>query len=327
MPFTILRNDLTKMKVDALVNTANHLPLVGAGVDHRIHAQAGPNLLKRRQEIGVIEVGEAVISEAFDLEAQYIIHAVAPKWIDGHHHEQELLRSCYKKALQYTEKYEIESIAFPLIASGFDGFPKTLALEIAIQEIEYYLKNHELDIYLVVYDKESFEISEELFDEVDAYIDENYIDKRYDKDFRFTNNRSAAKYCCMESIEEALPNWDEVLEELDASFSETLLKLIDESGKKDSEIYKKANIDRKLFSKIRSNPNYKPSKNTAIAFAIALELDLDQTLDFIGRAGYTLSRSSMFDMIISAFIENKHYNIYEINAVLFDRDQPLLSSL
>ena len=338
MPFEIVRNDITNMRVDAIVNTANPKPVIGAGVDSMVHEAAGPNLLKARQAIGAISVGHAAITPAYDLQAKFVIHTVGPVWLDGQHDEEMLLRSCYENSLQLAVDSGCQSIAFPLISTGNYGFPKDKALQIAISVFSAFLLEQEMQIYLVVFDRTSFRLSEQLFRDVDSYIDENYVhaveEEIYaiERETRHRNQRRQqedARISCMAmpcASETKALSLEDMLRQTDAGFTETLLKLIDERGKKDSEIYKKANISKQHFSKIRNNPNYKPTKPTAIALALALELDLEQTRDLIGRAGYALTNSSKFDLIIRYFIEQKNYNVVEINIALYERDQMLLGS-
>ena len=331
MPFEIVRNDIVNMKVDAIVNTANPRPIIGAGTDKAVHDKAGARLLLARKEIGNIAVGEAAITPAFDLDANYVIHTAGPIWRDGKSSEEALLASCFKNSLRLAKEKECESIAFPLISTGSYGFPKPLALQIAVREISSFLMENEMQVYLVVFEKQSFELSEKLFKSVSSYIDANYVSDKMNLEYGTSKlrRRDYEEMLLHESsyeITSKMPNLDGMLNNLDRGFSETLLDLIDKTGKKDSEIYKKANVDRKLFSKIRNNVNYKPSKATALAFAIALELDLDETSDLLSRAGYALSQSSKFDVIVRYFIENKKYDIFEINSALFRFDQPLLCS-
>ena len=379
MPFEIVRNDITNMQADAVVNTANPEPIIGSGVDSEIHRKAGHKLLLARQKIGSISFGDAAVTPAYGLDAKYVIHTVGPVWTDGNQGEEQILSSCYRNSLALAKKHRCKSIAFPLIATGNYGFPKPLALQIAIREISSFLLENEMQIYLVVFDRTSFELSEKLFNSVSSYIDENYIDSkpfteyfaaatlspetRRKKDRQklkrtfqedahstktmgaFFNHGKDADGDCPKPWHGRLGNqanstpppmpaavptdnegWNNLLKNLDAGFSETLLKLIDRTGKKDSEIYKKANVDRKLFSKIRNNMDYKPSKTTALAFAFALELDLDEAKDFIGRAGFALSHSSKFDVIVEYFLVNGNYDVFELNQVLFAFDQPLIGA-
>ena len=329
MPFEIVRNDIVNMKVDAIVNTANPRPIIGAGTDKAVHDKAGARLLLARKEIGNIAVGEAAITPAFDLDANYVIHTAGPIWRDGKSSEEALLASCFKNSLRLAKEKECESIAFPLISTGSYGFPKPLALQIAVREISSFLMENEMQVYLVVFEKQSFELSEKLFKSVSSYIDANYVSDKMNLEYgtsklrRFDYEEMLLHESSYE-ITSKMPNLDGMLNNLDRGFSETLLDLIDKTGKKDSEIYKKATVDRKLFSKISNKVNYTPSKATALAFAIALELDLDETSDLLSRAGYALSQSSKFDVIVRYFIENKKYDIFELNSVLFEFDQPLI---
>lgn len=338
MPFEIVRNDIVNMQVDAVVNTANPNPVIGSGVDSGIHKKAGHELLVARQKIGCIDFGDAAITTGFDLDARYVIHTVGPVWKDGSHREEQILSSCYRNSLTLAKEHECESIAFPLIATGNYGFPKPLALQIAVREISTFLLENEMQVYLVVFGKEAFALSEKLFKSVNSYIDENYIrSKKLDEygtesmyGSRLETRRIREQECADMSVGAAIPmdsdDWGQLLKDLDAGFSETLLQLIDRTGKKDSEIYKKANVDRKLFSKIRNNMDYRPSKTTALAFAFALELDVEETKDFISRAGFALSHSSKLDVIVEYFLVNRNYNVFELNEVLFAFDQPLIGA-
>ncbi len=353
MPFEIVRNDIVNMQVDAIVNTANPKPVIGSGVDSEIHKRAGRMLLRARKKIGCIDCGEAYITPAYKLDAKYVIHTVGPIWFGGNNNEEKLLSSCYKKSLELARENKCESIALPLISTGNYGFPKPLALQIAVMEISNFLMENEMQIYLVVFEKEAFELSEKLFKSVSSYIDENYVsekiyseytlnvsprEERIKKEKNKASGRILNEMYSLKSREDYLEkstdmacptqinDLGQMLKKLDKGFSETLLQLIDKTGKKDSEIYKKANVDRKLFSKIRNNIDYKPSKATALAFAFALELDIEETKDFISKAGFALSHSSKFDIIVEYFLINKNYNVFELNEVLFAFDQPLIGA-
>ena len=345
MPFEIVRNDITKMAVDAIVNTVNPRPVIGAGVDAAIHKKAGPQLLRARQAVGSIPMGSAAITPAYGLDARYVIHTVGPVWIDGSHGEDALLRSCYDNALSLALENQCESIAFPLISTGNYGFPKDKALQIAIAAFSTFLLEHELRICLVVFDGASFRLSEKLFQRVASYIDENYVRDYAPVTFEAARMRRPSKpqrrqleQACESrpAAEDMLPcapvaaDWcislEDMLKKADAGFTERLLQLIDESGRKDADIYKKAGISKQHFSKIRNDPHYKPKKPTAVALALALELDLEQTRDLLARAGYALSNSSKFDLIVRYFIEQRNYNVVEINCVLFEHDQSLLGA-
>jgi len=331
MPLKFVRNDITKMKVDAIVNAANAGLQMGGGVCGAIFEAAGPRELQADcNHIGSCAVGDAVITQGYRLPAKFVIHAVGPIWQGGGNREEELLRSCYIRALTLAAEHNLNSIAFPLISSGIYGYPKDEALRVAVTAISEFLMKYELEVYLVLFDKKAFVLSQKLVESIDQYIDDHYVDERAVKergrvlsDYDVTVMESLNRPTAAVSKEMTL---EERLERLDESFSEMLLRLIDEKGMTDVEAYKKANIDRRLFSKIRSQPEYSPSKATAIAFAISLRLDLGETRELLSKAGYTLSRSSRFDLIISYFIEMEIYDIFKINEVLFAYDQALLGA-
>ncbi len=336
MPFAIVRNDITNMQVDAIVNAAKETLLGGGGVDGCIHRAAGPQLLEECRTLGGCKTGEAKITHAYRLPCRYVIHTVGPVWNGGKSGEREKLISCYRSSLALADAYGCETVAFPLISSGIYGYPKDQALRVAVDTISGFLMEHDMMVYIVIFDRTAYQISAKLFSDIAEYIDDHYVEEHTDSRWerlRRRNSKEERMVCEAAApvfmapamaAPKAVGNLDDLLVKLDAGFSETLLKLIDRSGKKDSEIYKKANVDRKLFSKIRNNPDYKPSKSTVLAFAIALELDLTETKDFLARAGFALSRSSKFDVIIEYFIKQKKYDIFEINEALFAFDQSLL---
>lgn len=363
MPFRIERNDITKIKVDAIVNAANNSLLGGGGVDGAIHAAAGPKLLEECMTLGGCETGDAKLTKGYNLPAKFVIHTVGPVWHGGGNGEEAKLRSCYRRCLEIADKNGLESIAFPLISAGVYGYPKKEAFDIAVDEIRSFLTKSDIEVILIVFDKGVFTISNERFREIREYIDDNYVEEKkllypraHNEPFieaaRGTSEKPRKKHLfgkksekhpetgsdstpvenllldagdLHEAAEFSAPALHSMLPfTVDESFSEMLLRLIDEKGMKDSECYFRANVDRKLFSKIRCNKDYKPSKETAIAFAIALELDLDDTEELLSKAGYTLSRSILFDVIIRFFLENKKYNIFEINETLFSFDQRCL---
>ena len=323
MPLIIVRNDITKMNVDAIVNAANETLLGGGGVDGCIHRAAGPELLAECRTLGGCKTGSAKITGAYRLPCKYVIHTVGPVWNGGSHGERELLASCYRASLSLAQAHGCETVAFPLISTGIFGYPKDQALRVAVDTIGAFLLHNDMTVYLVIFDSKAYQISGKLFADIAAYIDDHYVDAHTDSmRERLRSMDTALHGSAAASV--AANTLDDLLSHLDTGFSETLLRFIDCSGKKDSEVYKKANVDRKLFSKIRSNPAYKPSKSTALAFAVARELDLNETRDFIARAGYALSPSSKFDVIIEYFIRQKKYDIFEINEALFAFDQSLL---
>ncbi len=329
MPFEIVRNDITKMKVDAIVNAANKSLLGGGGVDGCIHRAAGPELLTECKLLNGCETGSAKVTKGYHLTCMYVIHAVGPRWIDGNHHEKELLESCYTTSFNLAKEYGCKSIAFPLISSGIYGYPKDQALRIAVEQIRKFLLDNEIMVYLVIFDRKAYEISDSLYSDITTYIDDRYVDEHSDSiSFQKVRFIGFENECLKEESvprssanQKSIQDW---LNDIDESFSEMLLRKIDESGMSDAECYKKANIDRKLFSKIRSDKLYKPSKPTVIAFALALELSLEEMQDMLAKAGFALSHSSKFDLIIEYFVKQGNYNVYEINEVLFAFDQSLI---
>jgi len=342
MPIQIVRNDITKIKCDAIVNAANSTLLGGGGVDGAIHKAAGKGLLLECMKLGGCKVGQAKLTKAYKLPARFVIHTVGPKWKGGKNDEKELLESCYRESLRIANENNCESVAFPLISSGVYGYPKDQALHVAIDIISDFLIEHDMLVYIVVFDKDSFKLSEKLFNDIAEYIDDKYVETHFEfnRYQRAADDESTvlAETCILSDSDSAtfvassiqsiaMPkaaSLEEAIGQIDESFSQMLLRKIDEKGMKDSECYKKANVDRKLFSKIRGDVNYRPSKTTAIAFAIALELDLNEAKDMLMKAGYALSHSNKFDIIIEYFISNGRYNIFEINEALFAFDQSLL---
>ena len=328
MPLIIVRDDITKMKVDAIVNAANETLLGGGGVDGCIHRAAGPELLQECRTLGGCRTGEAKITGAYRLPCKYVIHTVGPVWNGGEYGEREQLASCYRTSLALAKEHCCETVAFPLISSGIFGYPKDQALRVAVDTIGEFLLHNDMTVYIVIFSRTAYQISSKLFADIAEYVDDHYVDAHTDSQRERLRRMSVLESRTLSADAAAAPmavgGLDSLLAHLDAGFSETLLKLIDRSGKKDAEVYKKANVDRKLFSKIRNNPDYKPSKATAIAFAIALELSLPETRDLIARAGYALSPSSKFDVIIEYFIMQRDYDIFKINEALFAFDQSLL---
>jgi O-acetyl-ADP-ribose deacetylase (regulator of RNase III) len=409
MAFSIIRNDLTKVSADAIVNTANPKPVIGGGTDAAVYAAAGEEaLLAERARIGEIAPGEAFSTPAFALDAKYIIHTVGPLWEGGENGEFETLANCYRNSLKLASDLGCTSVAFPLISTGVYAFPKDMALRVAVDEIRAFLDGSEedMDITLVVFDRESYVLSGNVFEGVDAFIDGNYVEERLDEEYAVDACEEAADVCgdasmqmagavfsdredipeerkpsskrmerasarsfqglfhvrkkeaareaaecdtyeedvCEKAMEAELApaqmgqrtffaaaaaaprSLDDVMKQVGETWQESLFRFIDEKGYTDTEVYKRANVDRKLFSKIRSNPDYQPKKMTAVAFALALRLNLDETKDFLGRAGYAFSPGNRFDLIVEYFIQNEVYDTYTINMALFDHDQPLIGA-
>ena len=363
MALTIVRNNIVDMETDAIVNTASPHPQYGTGLDTAVYKAAGEEqLLDARAEIGEIPRGEVAVTPGFDLPAKYIIHAVGCWWDGGDKGEEEILRSCYRKSLETAKELGCEDLAIPLISTGNYGFPKKLAMQIATEEINSFLLDNDMDIYLVVFGKEAFDISEQLMHDVQQYIDEHQVQELSEMEYAanvpdrrrlerapytgsVTNidipdeeelilKRAPKMMAPMEVYEDEAESGESVdamrisempdFGEVGKSFRDKLFDLIDERGLTDPEVYKKANISRKLFSKIRSLDPYTPKKETILALAIALELDLDETQDLLSRAGYTLSPSYVFDLIVRYFIEKGEYDIFTINEILYGYDQKLL---
>lgn len=329
MPLQIVRNDITTMKVDAIVNAANESLLGGGGVDGAIHRAAGPELLKECRALGGCKTGQAKITKGYRLPAKFVIHTVGPIWRGGSHGERDLLASAYRSSLELALANRCETVAFPLLSSGVYSYPKDQALKVAVDTIGDFLLAHDMTVYLVIFDRDAYTISSKLFADITAYIDDCYVDTHTDS--REEQRRRMAM-ASMPMEEEWMPapcamtpsGLDEAISKLDESFSQMLLRKIDERGMTDAQCYKKANIDRKLFSKIRSDVHYKPSKPTAMAFAIALELPLEEAREMLEKAGFAFSHASKFDIIVEYFIAHQNYNIFEINEALFAFDQSLL---
>lgn len=328
MPFHIIRNDITRLETDAIVNAANSRLQAGGGVCGAIFAAAGGNELQKAcDKIGSCGIGEAVITKGFRLKAKYVIHTVGSIYGQDPQREEQQLYSCYQNSLALAKRKSLTSIAFPLISSGIYGYPKKEAIQIATRAIRDFLEENEMDVYLVVYDKKSFGISEKLFSAVESFIDERMVKD----DIRCIRHTSSAESCniSMPMPSAPMPAKKSILEELmktkAETFSEMLLRLIDEKGMTDVEVYKRANIDRKLFSKIRKK-EYTPKKVTAVALIIALKLNMKEARELLGRAGFAFSASSKFDIIIEYFIEQGSYDIFEINETLFAFEQQLLGA-
>ncbi|MBR2341152.1 MAG: O-acetyl-ADP-ribose deacetylase [Clostridia bacterium] len=357
MPLYIIRQDITKLECDAIVNAANNTLLGGGGVDGAIHKAAGAELLEECKRLGGCDTGEAKITKAYNLPCKHVIHTVGPIWQGGEKGEKALLESCYKKSLSLAKENGCESVAFPLISAGVYGYPKDKALAVAAESISEFLFKNEMTVYIVVFDKASYQISEELFDDVQEYIDDNYVDDNYVDDNYADENyvddnyadengyylERSGEVCCRrvpifkesdydlfgcfeEKIEEPTEDLSllDMLSKIDDNFAVTLLKLIDIKGMSDVECYKKANVSKQTWYKIMNEKEYKPSKNTVISFAIALELSLEEAKRLLSTVGFTLSKSSKFDIIIEYFLLKEEYNIFIINETLFKFDQVCL---
>ena len=349
MPLQIVRNDITQMKVDAIVNAANESLLGGGGVDGSIHRAAGPELLAECRTLHGCRPGDAKITGAYRLPCQYVIHTVGPRWHGGLQRERETLVSCYRSALSLAAEHGCESAAFPLISSGAFGYPKDQALRVAVDTIGEFLLHHDMTVYLVVFDRKSYQIGSKLFSDIAACIDDQYVARQPYRRPNRGDDEPRIQYSLRDerdASEERIRNWlgeadgaprtpwavreplslDDALKRLDESFSEMLLRKIRESGMTDAACYKKANIDRKLFSKIKNDKHYQPSKSTAIAFCLALELPMGEMRDLLSKAGYAMTHASKFDIIVEYFVRRGNYNVFEINEALFAFDQNLIGA-
>ncbi|MBR0040257.1 MAG: macro domain-containing protein [Oscillospiraceae bacterium] len=358
MPFQIIRNDITKVEADAIVNTANPEAAVGGGTDWAIHKAAGPELLEARKKIGEIEIGQSAATPAFQLSAKYVLHTVSPAWIDGHHREEELLRKAYDAALQLADELECKSVAFPLMAAGTYGFPQDLALSVAIRAFTDFLLEHEMQIYLVLFNARAFGIAGSIFDDLKSYIDDNYVAERSEEEHlidarpyanlparprrreelagvmraerrrarRETFDACMTQPAPLEKPKAAAAMLEDALKQHEKTFSEYLLDLLRERNGKDSEVYKRAEVSKQLFSKILNNPDYQPTKSTVIQLAVGLELNVPQTQKLLEKAGYALTRSSKADIVVEYCIRHKLHSVPFINEALYDCGLPLLKT-
>ena len=353
MPLQILRNDITCVTADAIVNTANPLPRIGPGTDSAIHEAAGPQLLEARRAVGELAPGQSAETPAFGLNAKYVLHTVSPAWIDGRHGEAALLRRADDSALKLAEKLGCASVAFPLMAAGSYGFPHDVALSVAIGAFTDFLMEHEMTIFLVLFNGIAFDLATALFDDLKSYIDDHYVEtqsrkersaprnaarrpapplseERTDSDesFYFTDSLdfTGAVFAESAAAPAAGGSLDDYLRQRESSFNEYLLDLLRERNGKDSEVYKRAEISKQLFSKIVSSRDYRPTKDTVIQLAIGLELDLVQARKLLEKAGYALTRSSKADLVVQYYIERRVYSVTFINAALSDCGLPLLKT-
>ena len=343
MPFLMIRNDITKVAADAIVNPANRDLLQGSGTSRAIYQAAGEQELTAACEaIGHCDLGRAVCTPAFGLPAKYIFHAVCPMWHGGGDGEAEQLAGAYRSALELAAAYHCESVAFPLLSSGNYGYPKEQAFRIAVDIITQYVMEHDLTVYLVLYDRDSLAVSRKLFTSVEEYIDDHYVAQN-DESYRFDRRRR--EWAEQRRLEEAaaLPmlgavpapaaaapkaarSLESLMDNLGESFTTRLLRTIDERGLKDSTVYKQSNISRQHFSKIQCNRDYNPKKKTVLAFAVGLRLSEDETIDLLKSAGYAFSDGSKRDWIVRYCLEHKIYNINQVNAILFEWEQEQLGA-
>ena len=372
MPFKIVRNDITKMNTEAIVNTANDHVSVGTGCDSAVYKAAGYNeLLKYREEkIGFVPEGDAFITPGFKLQAKYIIHAVSPLYMGGVQGEEEKLRSCYRKSLQIAKENGIKSISFPLISTGGFGYPKEEGMRIAVDEINVFLLSNEMDIFLVVFDTKATQLGDKIYPELEVYIDHNYVKEAREEEYgdayfgsmrpsepgydRYISNaqmierrtRRNAEVQAKQSVSDEALSLDECCDEapffdfeeqhesklqermkhMSDTYSEYLMYLIRERHMENAEVWKRAIVDKKIFSKIKNNVNYHPNKLTALCLCVGAKLNLDETKDLLARAGYALSPCDKTDIIFSYFIENEIYDMIELDIQLEEHGLPCIIS-
>ena len=312
MPLQIVRDNIISIKADAVVNSANHEPIVGKGTDSAIYLAAGKDkLLAARKKLGVINFGDAKITDAFDLPAKFIIHTVAPIWNDGSSGEVNLLRACYRNSLNLALKNDCKSVAFPILATGVNNFPHDVALKVAVNEIQNFLFDRELFVVLAVFGRNIFDLSKKIFANVAEVVEDKFVAstelKEYSGGLKYL--RGLQKL----NIPDKTPC---------KNFSEQLLALIESRGLKNSEVYNAANVSAKVFSDIRTRENYQPSKKTAIALALALKLSLEDTQNFLATAGYTLSDAIELDAAIINCIRRKIFDIDAVNDELYEKNLP-----
>ena len=374
MPFRIVRNDITRMETDAIVNTANKHPVVGPGCDSAVYEAAGYDELLsfRKSQIGSVKEGEAFITPGFHLPAKYIIHAVSPLFTDGSHGEEELLRSCYRESLKLAAENGIRSIAFPLISTGSFGYPKEEGMRIAVDEIHAFLLRSEMLVYLVVFDEKATKMGRNLNPDLEAYIDHNYVQVKSEKEYgdswygdsaareetaagrpgrpaflqsisrkekeaafrKFSEDAYPDEACSAapmqlphdedSAIEEMERKLSERMEHMADTFPQYLLYLIHKKGMENAAVYKRAIVDKKVFSKIKNNPNYHPQKLTALCLCIGAKLNMDESRDLLARAGYALSPCDKTDIIFSYFIENGIYDMIELDIQLEEHGLPCI---
>ena len=367
MPLKIVRNDITKMNTEIIVNTANDHPTVGTGCDFAIYQAAGREelLAYRSEHIGYVPEGEVFITPAFQLPAKHIIHAVSPYYEDGMHGEEEKLRACYCKSLQLAHEVHAESIAFPLISTGGFGYPKEEGLRIAVDEINSFLLSHDMLIYLVVFDQKTSKLGTRLYPGLESYIDQKNVEEKRQEEYfgvydtgnfvpsmasdttavlqDFSQRRRREEPCTIDAVsfEEAEDvtgdgfldfeglhesKLQERMRHLSDTFSQYLLYLIQSKNMENAEVYKRAIVDKKVFSKIKNNVNYHPQKMTALCLCVGAKLNLDESRDLLARAGYALSPCDKTDVIFSYFIENKIYDMIELDIQLEEHGLPCIIS-
>lgn len=385
MPLYIVGDDITRMKVDAIVNPTDASCSGRGGTDAAIHAAAGMKARLEWKKLSPISAGECVMTDAGRLPCKKVIHTVGPRWTGGDRGERETLHACYRNALTLAKEAGMESVAMPLIGAGTFACPQDTVYGIAKEEICRFMETEEMEIFLLVYTKSALSMvmreCPELVRYVELTLDGDPERERYtDNDdtlrpaplnaresrlcySRFDEPRAKeavsekpepdlfdalmpeeANFGYIERTDAAFDerekfhslayaagvfdrDLDEILKKMDIGFSEALLQLLNQKNLSNTECYKRANIDRKHFSKILSDRNYHPAKKTVLALALALRLNRDETEAFLRKAGYALSGSSRFDIIVGHAIDCGFYDVLSVNEILFRYDQELLGNI
>lgn len=318
MPFEIVKNDICNMQVDAIVNAANPQTFTDHNINYGLLQRARKQLFNFRKKNSNLTYGDAVITRTYKSNSRYVVYTAPPVWQDGEHNEEALLKQCYQKSLSLALKHRCKSIAFPLLPSENNTFPKELAFRIAINAFSQFMLNHEIQIYLITPDNPCNFLPKTLKDSLQKYIAEHYTpENHYPLPLLSAVTVLHPKDPCARELEY-------LMDKLEETFSEALIRLIDQKGLKDSAVYNKARIDRRHFNKIINNKNYQPRKSTCLALAFGLELNLDETRDLLGTAGYALTHSSPADILIEHYINEHDYNLENINPILAAFNQPLI---
>lgn len=356
MPFKIVRNDITKMETDAIVNTANPQITVGAGCDYAVYEAAGREKLLsyRKERIGEKKEGEAFLTPGFALPAPYIIHAVSPVYQKDAKNEEKL-RQCYRNSLAIAAENHLRSVSFPLISTGSFGWPRSEGMGIAVEEIRDFLEHSDMMVYLVVFDEESTGLGKNIGIGLKEYVDRHYVEEKVKTEYECEesaqvlpvreralcramsvgqNRKSAEKKgVFLNDASAAVADEDQISAKLQErlrhradSFSEYLLYLIAEKGLENAQVYNDALVSRKVFSKLKNNPDYHPDKRTALCLCVGARLNLDEARDLLARAGYAISPCDKTDIIFSYFLENGYYDMTELDIQLEEFGLPCIVS-
>ena len=350
MPFEIVKNDITRMRVDAIVNAANNSLLGGGGVDGAIHRAAGPQLLEECRGLGGCKTGEAKLTKGYALPCKYVIHTVGPVWRGGSAGEPALLAACYRNALALARQKGCDSVAFPLISAGAYGYPKAQALQVAVEEITRFLEEADMMVYLVAYTRDAIELTGSLYGEVADYIDDVYVQERRDfgrearrsqylrdgaprgvpepgslfrRPHREDNARNETVFSEANVERLTTMQGEEPQTALGCTgetFAGMVARKLEERGMSDGACARRANLDGRLFGKLRNNAGYRPARQTALALAVALELSLDEAKEMLTKAGYAMSHANRADIVVEYCLMTGHTDVDEINGVLFKLD-------